>query len=119
MWLWRLIGAIAFVLGGIGLFLPVWPTTIFWIVAAAAFARSNPAWRDWIYRRPGVGVHVQGFVEHGVLNRAGKTGALVGMSLAGAISAAFLWQRPIPLAAAFGLLALGALFVITRPGPRL
>ncbi|HRX75154.1 MAG TPA: YbaN family protein, partial [Hyphomonas sp.] len=79
MWSWRILGLVAFAFGAIGLFIPIWPTTVFWIVAALAFARSNPAWAEWIYTRPKIGPAIRTFVETGALSRAGKTAALGGM----------------------------------------
>ncbi|MEL6472980.1 MAG: YbaN family protein [Pseudomonadota bacterium] len=114
MWTWRIFGGAAFLLGAVGLIVPIWPTTVFWILAAMAFTRSNPAWRDWIYGRPGVGKHVEGFVERGVLSRSGKVAALGGMALAGAVSLALSWSQPLALGVVAFLLSAGALFVLTR-----
>ena len=115
MWSWRILGVIAFAFGAIGLFVPIWPTTVFWIVAALAFARSNPAWAEWIYARPKIGPAIRTFVETGGLSRAGKTAALGGMSLAALIVGGLFWKRPVPLGIGLSIIAFGALFVITRP----
>ncbi len=115
MWTWRILGIVAFAFGAIGLALPVWPTTVFWIISALAFARSNPAWAQWIYSRPRIGPQIRTFVETGALSRAGKTAALTGMGIAAAIVGATLWRDPLPLALGLGLIACGALFVTTRP----
>ncbi len=115
MWIWRIIGFLFLGIGAVGLFLPVMPTTIFWIVAALAFARSDHTWRDWIYGRPGIGPQVQLFIERGALTRQSKLAALGGMMLASFVSLALLWRTPLVLAITFGLVAIGALFVLTRP----
>ncbi len=115
MWLWRIIGGIAFGLGAIGLWLPVWPTTIFWILAAFAFARSDPRFAAWIYARPGLGPVIQTFVETGALSRNAKFAALGGMALAAGLIVLLLRSRPIPLAAGLALIAVGAAFVQSRP----
>jgi hypothetical protein len=115
MWSWRILGLVAFAFGAIGLFVPIWPTTVFWIVAALAFARSNPAWAEWIYARPKIGPAIRIFVETGALSRATKTAALGGMSLATLIVGVVLWKRPLPLGIGLAAIAAGALFVITRP----
>ncbi len=114
MWFWRIIGSVAFVLGAIGLALPVWPTTIFWIVAALAFARSNPHWADWIYRQPGVGEPIRQFLETGAMARQAKVAALGGMTLAAAIIIVFWHRHPWIIGPGLGLIAVGAVFVITR-----
>lgn len=111
----RALGFLLLGLGAIGIFLPVWPTTIFWIGAALCFARSSPAMRDWIYARPKLGPPIQQFIERGTLSNSSKAGALLGMALAGGISSAVLWGRWTWLAVAVGLLACGAAYVLTRP----
>ncbi len=115
MILLRILGGLLVALGGIGLFLPIWPTTIFWILAAICFARSSPQARDWIYARPGIGPQIESFVERGALSRAGKIAAITGMAIAGAISTYVLYGQPVWLAAVLVTLALVALFVATRP----
>ncbi|KCZ90662.1 YbaN family protein [Hyphomonas johnsonii] len=117
MWAWRIFGLIAFALGAIGLVLPVWPTTIFWIAAALAFARSNPAWAAWIYARPGIGEPIRTFAEHGRMNMRSKAAALSGMALAAAGTIFLFWQMPWAMAGSLGLLAIGAAFVISRKAP--
>ncbi len=117
-WIWRALGGLAFIAGAIGLFLPVWPTFIFWVAAAACFARSNPAWRDWIYARPGVGADIESFVERGELRRGAKRAAYAGMGLAAAIVCLALWREWIWLSFALILIAGGALIVSLRPEPR-
>ncbi|MEM7494453.1 MAG: YbaN family protein [Pseudomonadota bacterium] len=117
MILLKLLGWLFLVLGAIGIILPVWPTTGFWIIAALCFARSSPRTRDWIYSRPGVGPVVQEFVDHGRLTRSAKIGALIGMSIAAGICAYTLWGRPVFLYLALGLIGIGMTVVITRPEP--
>ena len=111
----RMLGFLFLALGAIGIFLPVWPTTIFWIVAALCFARSSPVMRDWIYARPKLGPPIQQFIERGTLSRSSKTGAVAGMTLAAAISTVLLWDRWIWTAIALGLIACGMVYVLTRP----
>ena len=115
MILFQLFGWLFLILGAIGIVLPVWPTTGFWILAALCFARSSPKTRDWIYSRPGVGPVVEDFVEHGRLSRKAKIGAVVGMTIAMGICTYTLWGRPIMLYSAIGLIAIGMIVVTTRP----
>lgn len=110
----RLLGGLFVALGAIGLFLPIWPTTIFWILAAICFARSSPEARDWIYARPGIGPQIEAFVERGTISRAGKLAALTGMTIAGLICAFVLRQTPYWLAATITVLVLVAAFILTR-----
>ncbi|MEL6257966.1 MAG: YbaN family protein [Pseudomonadota bacterium] len=115
MWLWRGLGGAAFLLGAIGLVLPVWPTTIFWILAAACFTKSAPAWRDWIYARPGFGPMVEGFLERGVLAKRAKRGALFGLAISTPPAAWAVWDQPAGLGAVVAVLATVAAFIATLP----
>jgi uncharacterized membrane protein YbaN (DUF454 family) len=54
-WLWFAAGLLAVVLGGIGVLVPGLPTTVFFIVAAACFARSNPRFERWVLDLPRIG----------------------------------------------------------------
>lgn len=117
MWVWRTFGSIAFIMGAIGIVLPIWPTTIFWIVAAICFARSNPDWRDWIYARPGVGQPIEEFVERGVLGRKSKILAMIGMFVALAGMLVAFRHHTMILASGLAILGLGSLYVLTRPAP--
>jgi len=114
MWFWRIFGFALLGLGGLGIALPILPTTIFWILAALCFARSDPKIRDWIYAQPGVGPQVELFIEKGQMTKIGKRGALIGMSLAAMILVFFFHTRLLVLALGLGLIAIGALVVLSR-----
>ena len=114
VWHWRILGFALLGLGGLGIVLPVLPTTIFWILAALCFARSDPKIRDWIYARPGVGPQVELFIEQGKMTKEGKRGALIGMSFAAAIIVFFFYKQWIILLIGLSLILLGAGVVISR-----
>lgn len=116
-WFWVLFGFVFLAIGAIGLVLPLWPTTIFWIIAVFCLAESHPKVRDWIYARPGVGQMIEDFVERGEITRKGKAAAISGMSLAGLISGWFLRGAWMGLTVLVVTLLIGALFVVTRPVP--
>lgn len=116
-WLWALFGFAFLGIGAIGLVLPLWPTTIFWIAAVFCLAESHPKVRDWIYARPGVGPIVRDFVERGEISRKSKYIAVGGMLLACTVSGWFLRGSPLALTILIGSIAIGILFVISRPEP--
>ena len=48
------VGCVAVGLGTVGIVIPGWPTTVFFVVAAWAFSKSSPrleAWVDEVSRR--------------------------------------------------------------------
>ena len=114
MWHWRLLGFGLLGLGGLGIVLPLLPTTIFWILAALCFARSDPKIRDWIYARPGIGPQVALFIEQGQMTKAGKRGALIGMTLAGALLVFLFHSQWIVLGVGLGLILIGVSVVLSR-----
>ena len=116
-WLWVLVGFILLGIGAVGLILPLWPTTIFWIAAVFCLAESHPRVRDWIYSRPGVGPIVRDFVERGEISRKGKIAAIGGMLLACLLSGWLLKDSWIGLSILIGSIATGILFVATRREP--
>ena len=117
-WLWALLGFLFLGIGAVGLVLPLWPTTIFWIAAVFCLAESHPKVRDWIYARPGVGPIVRDFVERGEISRKGKMAAIGGMLLACGISGWFLRESTLGLGVLIGAIAIGILFVATRREPK-
>lgn len=117
-WLWVGFGFALLGIGAIGLVLPLWPTTIFWIAAVFCLAESHPKIRDWIYARPGVGPIVKDFVETGAIARKGKIAAIGGMLLASIVSGWFLRGSWIGLSVLLGTIACGIIFVATRKEPQ-
>ena len=57
--LWFVGGLLAVALGGIGIVVPGLPTTVFFIVAAACFSRSNERFERWVLNLPKIGALVR------------------------------------------------------------
>lgn len=112
---WRGVATVLFALGALGLTVPGLPTTIFWILAAAAAAKSDPALAARIRAWPLLGRVVSDYLDHGVIPRRVKVVALAAMTLSGALLA-LLAPLGWPFAAALAALGLGGLYVATRPG---
>jgi uncharacterized membrane protein YbaN (DUF454 family) len=73
------IGWLSIVLGVIGIFLPIMPTTPFLLLAAACFARSSPRFYEWLINHPRLGPWIGGYLEGaGILLKA-KIYAIVTM----------------------------------------
>lgn len=108
------IGYLSFATGFVGMFLPVLPTTVFWIIAALCFAKCSPAMYRRIVSSPGVGPVIEDFLHRGVIRRRSKVIALAGMAAALAV----VWFCGIgtgPAVLASLGIACAGLYVATRP----
>ena len=61
--LWVAAGFLLTGLGFAGLVLPGFPGTVFFVLAAAAFAKGDPRWEAWLLARPVVGELVRDYRE--------------------------------------------------------
>lgn len=104
--LWRAAGALALVMGVIGIVVPVLPTTPFVLLAAACFARSSPALHRWLLANGTFGPIVREWEEHRSIKYRTKIVAIAMMavSLAGSI---VFFVRPRALQVALALLGIG------------
>lgn len=95
--------------------MPLLPTTIFLILAAACFARSSPKLEARILNHPQFGPFVRDWRERGAIPLRGKLFAVGGM--AGGYAAFYFAARPeLPLALGVaGVMALIAGWIGTRP----
>lgn len=57
--LWLVAGLVCVGLGGLGVIVPGFPTTVFFIGAAACFTRSSPRLERWVLDLPGIGSMVR------------------------------------------------------------
>lgn len=110
------VGFVFFALGGIGLVVPLMPTTIFWIVAAICFTKGSPGARERIYGHPRLGAIVRDYVEHGAVRRSAKVAAIGGIIVVYSISAALLVGKSSQVVAVVGLILVPVcVFIATRP----
>ena len=58
-WLWFLAGWVSVGIGAIGVVVPGLPTTVFFVIAAACFARCSPRVERWVLELPRVGALVR------------------------------------------------------------
>lgn len=59
--LWVALGFVLCALGFVGLVLPGFPGTVWFVLAAASFARGDPRWEAWLLSRPVIGQLVQDY----------------------------------------------------------
>jgi uncharacterized membrane protein YbaN (DUF454 family) len=113
MRLWQAGGAVAFAVGTVGIFLPLLPTVVFYIIAAFCFGKSNPAWEARLLADRRFGPHIVAWRERGAIARAGKIAAVLMMSVSGVIGLAVL-HGPWRFAPAAVAVLVGG-WVLSRP----
>jgi uncharacterized membrane protein YbaN (DUF454 family) len=103
------------VLGIVGAFLPILPTTPFMILAAGCFARSSPRLEAWLLSHPLFGPMLRDWRERGAIPRRAKMAAVVGC----AFGYALFWFGTEPTAVSGTVVALlmltGLAYVFSRP----
>ena len=118
--MWGALGTTSLAFGLIGVVVPGWPTTIFLIIAAAAYARSSQRMYDRILANPVFGPHVRRFRETGGMPMRAKVIALalmwpfVAFSLVFAIPTSMHWAQALVLTLAL----VGTAYILSRPTDR-
>lgn len=108
------LGTLCVALGFIGLFLPVMPTTVFLILAAFFFTKGSPRLRKWLINHAHFGPGIRAWEETGAIPR--KIKALsIAMMLTSFVPTVLLQIRLPYLALQAVLIAVGALYILTRP----
>lgn len=116
-WVWLVAGLACVALGFIGAFVPLMPTTVFLIMAAACFARSSPRLEAWLLEHPRFGPTLRAWRKEKAIPRVGKIMACLGM----AVGMSLFWWGAHPhwplLLLVGGAIGACAAYVVTRPAP--
>ena len=97
------IGWLSVVLGVIGIFVPVLPTTPFLLLAAACFVRSSRRFYLWLVEHPRLGPWIRDYLEGQGIPLKGKVYALVLMWASISLSCFLVplpWARGVMLTSA-------------------
>ena len=113
-WMWFAVGWVAVAIGSIGVVVPGLPTTVFFIVAAACFARSSPRFEQWVLDLPHVGRAVRDYRAGLGMSRRAKAFAIGTMLVFGTLSLVLTRDRVVIAAAIAALLAIGVLYIVFR-----
>jgi len=97
--MWVVLGAVFLLLGVIGIFLPVLPTTPFVLLAAACFARGSQRFHEWLLGHPRFGPLVSDWQRYRSIPFRAKCLALSMMWASMGTTAWLLRARPIASAA--------------------
>jgi uncharacterized protein len=112
--LWFAGGLLSVGIGGLGVIVPGLPTTVFFIVAAACFSRSNKRFEQWVLNLPRIGPTVRDYREGlGMPRRAKVVAVTMILAVSGLSGLVAIGTRAVGL----GVVALGivgALYVTLR-----
>ncbi|MCX5497508.1 YbaN family protein [Kaistia dalseonensis] len=108
-------GWLMVVLGIIGLFLPVMPTTIFLILAAWFFSKSSPRFEAWLLNHPLFGPPIRDWRKTGAIGAKAKIMAVTSMAAGYAIFWFVVDPSPLFALIVAAVLGASAAFVLTRP----
>lgn len=110
-WLWFGVGWLAVAVGAIGLVVPGLPTTVFFIVAAAAFSRSSPRFERWVLDLPRVGAMVRDHRAGLGMPRRAKAFAIGAILAASTLSVVLTVEQPWVAILVVWLAAVGVAYV--------
>ncbi|MBF0264254.1 MAG: YbaN family protein [Gammaproteobacteria bacterium] len=94
--LYATLGWLCVVLGFIGAFLPVMPTTVFIIIAAWAFSKSSERWYLWLKQHHIFGESLKAWEQHHAIPEKAKYIALTMLLLSYLFSASIMGPFSIP-----------------------
>jgi len=107
------VGALSLILGFIGAFLPVLPTTPFVLLSAWCFVKSSPKAHQWIYRQPMIGTALKNWEENHAISRRSKILALSLIAVSAVViglKVQIIWVKiPVLL-----ILTAVSIFIVTR-----
>ncbi len=110
-------GVISLILGIIGIFVPLLPTTPFVLLSAACFAKSSPRFHAWLIQHPLAGPMIKNWHENGAIPKKVKIIATIAILFS--VASIWLWAKIFAVKVGVSLLLASViLFILTRPDGR-
>jgi uncharacterized membrane protein YbaN (DUF454 family) len=110
---WLTLGLASLALGGLGVALPLLPTTPFVLLAAYCFARSSRKLHDWLLDSRTFGKAIRDWRAHRAISRRSKAMSVFAMALS--LAASFVLAVDLVIIGLQSLVLSGAAaFVLTR-----
>lgn len=70
------LGSFSFIMGFIGIFLPLIPTTPFFLLSAFCYARSSEKLYNWLMNHKVYGIYVKNYLGHKSITKKAKISSL-------------------------------------------
>lgn len=113
--LFNILGVLSLVLGVIGAFLPILPTTPFILLSSYLFSKGSPRFHKWLVENPYFGKIILNWEKNGVINKKVKfiaVSTLVTLVIWIGLFALYdLWLKVLVSA----ILVITAAYILTRP----
>lgn len=113
--LYAILGCAFVVIGGIGAFLPVLPTTPFMILALWMFSKSSQRFHDWLYHHKMFGPPLQSWQQHRVIPIKAKLLSVTMISISLVLMLLYSSSSPWAKAGVALLMLYGAAYVLSKP----
>ena len=108
------IGCLCLALGGLGIVVPLLPTTPLVLVAAFAFANSSETLHQWLLDHRVFGPLIDNWRRHGAISRTAKATSVLSM-LAILVISWLMGVAAVVIGVQAVVLACAAAFILTRP----
>lgn len=100
------IGFVCVVLGAVGIFVPVLPTTPFLLLASWLFFKANSRWREWLLAHPRLGPYISNYIKYRAIPLRSKISTIALLWATILLSIALvdpLWLKILLLTIAIGV----------------
>jgi len=113
---WLAVGFVSLALGGIGILLPLLPTTPFVLAAAVAFAKSSDRLHRWLLEHNVFGPLIDNWRRNGAISQSTKVASILSMVAILVVSLLLAVPTHVIVIQAV-VLGACAVFILTRPLP--
>ena len=103
---WLVLAVVCASIGAVNAFLPVLPTTVFWIIAAWAFGKSSPELARRLREHPRFGPGLKLWMDHRMMSRRSKCAAIAAIGCSYAVTLALTGPNALTFLLGLGLAAL-------------